>query len=305
MKERVVYINGQFLPESEGKISFLDKGFFLGDAVFDTARTFKHKPYKFKEHIERLYRSLRYVRIDPGMDEDEMMRITLEVLAANVPLLKENDDYWVTQSVSSGLLTTPPTDLRGGEATVVICCRPICFKEYAEYFKSGIGLVTPSIRDVPPQCLDPKIKARNYLNHIIADLEAKQVDPHATPLLLDINGYVTETLGANFFLARGGELMTPGRHNILCGISRQTVTELAKGLDIPVIEDNYITVYDVYNADEAFLTTTSYNMAPVSHLNGVKIGKEIPGPLTKRFLDAWSESVGVDIVGQFLSHLEE
>lgn len=303
MSERIVYMNGEYIAESQAKISIFDHSFYFGDAVYDTSRTVRHKPYKFKEHIERLYRSLRYLRINPRMTPQEMLAATEEVVRRNVPLLAENDDYWVIQNVSRGLIepgvTRSPT--AGGRPTVVIFCEAISFKTFASRFTEGVKLFTPSTRRTPPQCLDPKVKTRNYLNHMLAELEAKEVNPEYTALMLDLEGNITEHINSNFFIVADGGLVTPGPKNVLCGISRQTVMVLAVELGIPVRERD-IQVYDALNADEAFITSTSCCIAPVSMINGVCIGNgKVPGPITKRLTDAWSEAIGLDIVGQFLS----
>lgn len=308
MEERTVYMNGEFIPESEAKTSIFDRSFYMGDAVFDTSRSLRHKPYKFQEHIDRLYNSLKYMRIDPGLSMQEMLEISEEVLRRNVPLLDKEDDYWLSQNISRGVITPlygHMDFLAAGKPTVVVFCEPIPFAAFAPFMKNGIDLATPSIRRTPPQCLDSKIKARNYINHILAEIEAQQISPECHALMLDLNGYITENTGANFFTVSKGRLLTPGRHNILCGISRQTVIELANELGIPVIEDDRITVYDVYNSEEAFITSTSCCMAPVRGLNGVKIGDRIPGPITELLQNTWSEKVGIDIVYQFLRHLKD
>lgn len=297
MSERIVYINGKFVPESAAKISIFDRGFQYGDAVFDTARTFGHRPYKLKEHLERLYRSLQYVRIDPGLSMAEMERLTLEVLAKNLPFLEPHDDYWVTQQISRG------TSMQG-PAQVIIYCIPLPFASYAKYYKTGVHLVIPSTRRTPPQCLDGKAKSTSRLNLVLADLEAKQVDPEAFALLLDLEGNIAEGTGYNVFMVKRGKLFTPVERGILAGVSRETVFELAEELRIPLVETD-LQPYDLYTADEVFITGTSRCLAPASRLNGVRIGGEIPGEISQLLLKTWSNKVGVDIVEQALSHLPE
>ena len=148
MNELVVYLNGEFVPMSEAKVSIFDRGFLLGDAVFDLTRTYNHKPFRLREHLERFYESLRYVRIDPGMSIDEMEDISLEVLKRNLPLVDRNDDLWLGQNVTRGRNapsgTHSPLDCR--EPTVSIYSDPIDVGLHAsEYFK-GIHVVTPSTR---------------------------------------------------------------------------------------------------------------------------------------------------------------
>ncbi len=297
MAEPIVYVNGRFVPASEASISVFDRGFRLGDAVFDTSRTFRHRPYKLREHLERLYRSLRYVRLDPGMKLAEMEAVSLEVVQRNVPLLRENDDVWIHQIVSRGPLRS------AGTPTVVIMTEPLPFASFARYYKIGVPLITPSLRHLPPQTVEPRAKTVSRMHLVLAELEVQQVDPEAYALLLDLEGRVTEYTSGNFFIVRRGELLTPHVRSGLAGIARETVLELAEELAIPAREAD-ITPYDVYNADEAFITSTSKCILPVAQLNGVRIGTSVPGPITRRLLDTWSARVEVDIVAQALSHLD-
>jgi len=296
MSEPVVYVNGRLVPASQATVSVFDRGFRMGDAVFDTARTFRHRPYKLREHIERLYRSLHYIRADPGMTMEEMEVATLQVVEHNVPFLQPHDDVWITQVISRGPLRTT------GAPTVVILTEPLPFDSFARYHKVGVSLITPGIRHTPAQSVEPRAKTVSRMNLVLAELEAQQRDPEAWGLLLDLAGNITEYTSGNFFMVRKWSLLTPFERNALGGIARETVMELAEELGVPCREAD-ITPYDVYNAEEAFITSTSKCVLPVSRLNGIRIGQTIPGPVTKRLLDTWSARVEVDIVEQALSHL--
>ena len=299
--ERVAYLNGEIVPESEARISIFDRGFQGGEAVYESTRTFeKTRPFKLREHIDRLYRSCRYLRIDPGVSKESLEEIALEVLEANVPLLGEHDDYWIQHIITRGPGWWDVLD--AGPPSIIVFNRRIAFEGYAKFYDQGAHIVTPSIRHVPPQCHDPKMKNYSHIHFSLADMEAKQVDPECYTLLLDIDGNVTEVTGGNFLLIENGTIVSPGQKNILQGVSRQTVSELADKLGIPWVERD-LQPYDVYNADEAFLTSTSYCVLPLSRFNGQQIGGDIPGPTSKRLLDAWSEIAGVDIVGQALRHI--
>jgi branched-chain amino acid aminotransferase len=297
MSEATIYLNGDFMPASEAKISVFDRGFRLGDAVFDTTRTFRHHPYKLRQHLERLYRSLRTIRLDPGMSMAEIEAITLEVVERNRPLWAVNDDVWIHQIVSRGALRQP------GKPTVVVMTELLPFASFARYHKLGVPMRTPGIRHTPPQCVEPRVKTVSRMNLVLAELEAQQADPEAFALLLDLEGNITEYTSGNFFIVRDGGLITPFERTSLGGIARETVLEFAAELDIPTREAD-ITPYDAYNADEAFISSTSKCILPVGRLNGIRIGTQIPGPVTIRLLDAWSARVEVDIVQQALSHLE-
>jgi branched-chain amino acid aminotransferase len=296
MREPIVYVNGNFVAASQATISVFDRGFRLGDAVFDTSRTFRHRPYKLREHLERLQRSLHVTRLDLDMSLAELEALTLQVVEKNVPLLAEHDDVWIHQVVSRGALRV------SGSPTLVIMTEPLPFASFARYYKLGVPLITPSVRHTPPQCVEPRIKTVSRLNLVLADLEARQADPDAYALLLDLEGNITEYTSGNFFIVRQGRLLTPCERSSLGGIARETVLELAEELGIPTREAD-ITPYDACNADEAFITSTSKSILPVCQLNGIRIGTRVPGPITKRLLDYWSSRVEVDIVEQALCHL--
>jgi branched-chain amino acid aminotransferase len=303
MEERIVYLNGAFVPESQAKVSVLDSGFNAGDGVYDVTRTFRHKPFKLREHTERLFRSLYYTRIDCGMSLEEMEKTTLEVLERNKPLLGENEDCALWQVVSRGVRSSTGNRV-SGHATVTVYSVIVNFPEFASFYVEGAPLVIPSTRRIPPQCLESKAKITNKMNHTMAAFEAKQVDPRAIPLMLDIDGNLSETSAHNFFLVIDGKLCTPTDRNVLGGITKAVIFGLAKQLGVEIVEGDY-TPYDLYNAEEAFLASTSPTFVPVRTVNGAKIGKGAPGPVTVRLIAAWNKMVGMDIVDQALSHLDK
>jgi branched-chain amino acid aminotransferase len=201
--ERVAFFNGRIVPESDVAIPFRDRGFLYGDAVFDMTRSFDGRPFRLPEHVERLYRSLRYVGIDPGMAQKEMIAVSEDVLARNRHLLGPGEDFWLGQRISRGL--------RGGGApTVIVECSPLPLKERARLFRNGIDVVVPSVRRTPPDAFSPRVKSHNYLNLVMAEREVHARDPEAWAVLLDVNGNLCEGLGSNIFLVRDGRLLTPG-----------------------------------------------------------------------------------------------
>ncbi|MBT7285963.1 MAG: hypothetical protein HN834_10955, partial [Rhodospirillaceae bacterium] len=162
LNERVVYINGDYVPESRATISISDRGFIYGDAVFDTARTFAGKIYRLEEHVERLFRSLRYVQIDPGLNVAEFCAISEEVIERNLHLLGPDEDYWVYLRVTRG---PNYPDGPGGDAgpTVIVTCVPLPLAKRAPLFRDGIDIVVPATRRTPPEALNPAAKTHNYL----------------------------------------------------------------------------------------------------------------------------------------------
>ena len=297
-QQRVVYFNGQIVPESQASIPIRDAGFTRGDAVYDTTRTFDGRIFKLREHLDRLYQSLKYMRIDPGVSKEEMADLTKQVVETNLPLLGENEDYWVSQRVTRGV-DTPD----GVKPTVLILCDPLPLSQRARYYRDGLHVVTPSIRRTPPESMSPRAKVNNYVNLSLASLEVKAQNPDAWPILLDINGNLCEGPGSNIFVVRDGEVLTPRARYVLPGISRQTVIDLAREMSLGVQESD-IDLFDAYNADEVFITSTSFCVCPVSKVNGVSIGDgSVPGPVTKRITDAYRDLVDMDFVGQYLAHL--
>jgi branched-chain amino acid aminotransferase len=304
MGERIAWFNGKIVPESEAKVSFRDYGFAVGDGVFDTLRTFGHKPFLLKEHIDRLYRSLRYSNLDPGLSPEEMSRHTEDVIKRNLALITPDDDYWVTQWVSRGLRR----EFRSGpasEPTVIIECSPLPFKMRARGMRDGLEVVTPpGIRRTPPEAISPRMKSLSYANLTAGDQEVQALKPGATSLLLDVRGCLAEGLGSNIFVVRNGEVLTPFERYVLAGLSRQTVIEIARTLAIPMREAD-IDLYDAYVAEEAFITSTSWCLVPVRSINGRRIGSgKCPGPITKRLIEGYKSRLGgFDYVAQYLRHV--
>lgn len=300
--DRIAYFNGRYVPEREVLVPFRDRGFKYGDAVFDTTRTFGHRVFKLAEHVERLYRSLRYLRIDPGVTPEAMVEITGEVVRRNLLLLEPDEDYWVTQRVSRGLDPSAREIWPQDGATVIVECVPLPLRERATLYRDGIRVMTPSVRRTPPEALSPRVKTHNYLNLIAGGLEVSAQDPGAWAMLLDTSGNLAEGLGSNIFLVHKGTLLTPREQAVLSGISRETVIDLAREAGITVVEKD-IDLYDAYNADEAFLTSTSLCICPIASVNGAKIGNAVPGPVTRRLTESYCRFVDFDFVGQYLKRL--
>jgi branched-chain amino acid aminotransferase len=301
--ERIAYHNGRFVSEREVLVPFRDRGFKYGDAVFDTTRTFGHRVFKLREHVERLYRSLRYLRIDPGLTPAAMAEITEEVLRRNLPLLEPDDDYWVTQRVSRGLDPAEQEIWPQAGPTVIVECVPLPLRARAALFRDGIRVLVPSVRRTPPDAFSPRVKTHNYLNLVAANLEIKARDPEAWAVLLDASGNLAEGLGSNIFLVQGGTLFTPREQFVLAGISRDTVIALAREGGLTVVEKD-LDLFDAYNADEVFLTSTSLCVCPVQSINGAVVGDgRVPGPVTRRVTEAYCRLVDFDFVAQYLKRL--
>ena len=301
MGDHIAYFNGEWVPNSEVRIDPFDRGFTMGDAVFDVERTFDGHIFRLREHLDRLYRSLQYLRMDCGVTIDEMTSITEELVRRNEPMRGPGGDYMVRQVVTRG---TPKSGTQGGvwepmTPTVINMVSPIDLGGYARAYERGASVVFPSVRGYSSSSLDPKVKHYSRGNFVLAQLQAADVEPEAHPVLLDQDGNIAENIGANFFVVTDGVIRTPGDSSILQGISRMVVFELANQLGIPIVEEP-LQPYDAYTADETFLANTIYQLLPVGTVDNRSIGAQTPGPISTQLLAAWSEMVGVDIVGQAL-----
>ena len=300
--ERVAYHNGEIKPESRVLVSFRDRGFKFGEAVFDTARTVRHKPFKLVEHVDRLFRSMRYLRIDAGLGRDEMVSISEEVLERNLHLIAPDEDYWLFQRVTPGA-ADPFLGEAAAEPTVIVECTPLPLKARAPLFRDGVRVQVPATRRTPPDAVSPRAKTQNYINLQLADQEVRAQDPGAWAVLLDHHGNIAEGLGSNVFFVRDGGLLTPRERFVLPGISRETVIGLAGEEGIAVRETD-LDLFDAFTCDECFLTSTSLCMAPVSSVNGRPVGGgEVPGPVTARLMEAYKRLLDFDFVAQYTSRL--
>lgn len=301
MTEPLVYLNGNLVPASQACLKIYDAGLVLGATVTEMTRTFRHRPYRLEDHLARLFRSLKYTRMATGLTPGELERISRELVTNNAKLIGPGDELGLIHFVTAGEFPVYAGSAASSDSMQPTVCAhtfPLPFQLWARKMQLGAHVVTPSIRHVPPQCFDPKMKYRSRMHYFLADHEARLADPEAVALLLDLDGNVTETSGANFLIVERGTIVSPTLRNILPGISRQTVIELAARLDIPFVERD-IQVHSVMNADEAFLASTPFCLMPVTRINGVAIADGRPGPLYRQLMEAWSAAIGVDIAGQF------
>jgi len=303
MEEKICYFNGQYIRESEAKIHISDWGLREG-GVYDIGRTYNYVPFKLKEHVDRFFRSLRSLPfIEFSLTPEEVTDITLEVLKRNEKFLDKETDCMFVYRLTRGRslsFTLPPSP------TFFVHLMPLLtdYKKMAKLYQEGAHMVVASTRQIPPQCLDPKIKHTNKLCHRLAEYEAKMVDPEAFPLMLDINGFATECLMSNFFMVKGDKLFTSRLTNCLPGITRETVLELARELKVECVETD-LCVYDLYNADEIMITATSFAIIPVSKFNEKVLPKPIPGAFTKHLQSSFSKKVDFDIVQRVLDYVIE
>ena len=272
-----VYIDGKFYPKAEAKISVFDHGFLYGDGIFEGIRLYKGCVFRLDEHLERLEMSAKALCLNMPWTRKQISDIVCESCRRN----KLTDGY-IRLVVSRGFgdLGLSPKNC----PTPSIICIADSIKLYPEeLYTTGMKIITAPTRRVSPAALPPMIKSLNYLNNILAKMEAQQHGFHEC-LMLNEQGYVSECTGDNVFLIHKGKLITPASHaGALVGITRQVAIEVAQALNIPVVETN-ITRYDVWNADECFLTGTAAEVIPVIEVDARTIGTGKPGPLTAKIL---------------------
>jgi branched-chain amino acid aminotransferase len=287
----LIYLNGKLVPKEEAKVSVFDHGFLYGDGVFEGIRIYNGRIFKLKEHIERLYASAHAIDLKPPLTQEELLQATVETVRAN----NLRDGYIrIVISRGEGDLGLDPK--KCPNPTVVIIADKIAIYP-EEVYKKGMKIITVSTRRNSPQALNPNIKSLNYLNNILAKIEANRANvPEA--IMLSIEGYVAEATGDNIFIVKNKTLITPPLHlGVLPGITRQTVIELAKERGI-ITEEKPFTLYDVYTADECFLTGTAAEIVPVVEVDGREINGGVPGEITLLLMKDFHEYVkkeGVEV----------
>lgn len=279
-----IYIDGKYYDRAEARISVFDHGLLYGDGVFEGLRIYGGRVFKLKEHIERLYMSAKAILLDIPMTPDEMGNAVSEAVKMNE---KQNGYIRLVVTRGEGQLGIDP--LSCPRPSVIIIVGDI--QMYPdEYYEKGVAIITSSSRRMPSDCLDPRIKSLNYLNNIMAKLEARQAGC-LEAVMLNGEGFVAECTGDNIFIVKNNELLTPVPYQgALDGITMQTVLELAESLGIKTHQTT-MTRYDVYNADECFMTGTGAEIIPVTGIDGRMIGDGKPGNVMRRLLKGFREIV--------------
>ena len=306
MDEFISYFNGDWVKNSEIKIDFFDRGFTMGDAVFDVERTFNGKIFRLEDHISRLFRSLKFARINHKLTEYDFIKLTHELIKKNEKLRKPGQEFVIRQTITRGVPSTPTQGNVTEELspTIIIMVSILDLGGYAESYLNGAKVIFPNARTYNVTSLDPKFKNYSRGNYVQAQIQGADIDPEAYPVLLDHHGNITENIGANFFIVTDGKIRTPKGNNILHGISRKVVFELAHQANIPITEDD-LQPYDAYTADEVFLSNTFFQVLPIKSVDNRLIRNKCPGPITNQILGIWSELVGLDIVDQSIQQSKQ
>jgi branched-chain amino acid aminotransferase len=288
-KERIIYLNGEFLPQSKAVVSVLDHGLMYGDGCFDAWCGRNGFIFHHELHMERLYRSIRALKLDRllKMTYEQMFETVIETVRRNVVT-----DFYIKVIVTRGKSSEPVMNMRDcKEATVIIYARPTIDElDVSRMAVQGIRIKILSTRRVSHDAIDPKVKSLNYLNIVMGKYEAWD-SGYDDGVMLDANGWVAECPGFNIMAVEGDTLFTSS-HELLEGITRASVIEMAQDFGMRV-ERGFYSAMDFAMADEVFMTSTVSGVAPVTEIDGYKIGTGKPGPRTIQFASTyrqWLES---------------
>jgi len=275
----IIYIDGKYLPRDEARISVFDHGFLYGDGVFEGIRAYNGRVFRLQEHLDRLYDSARTIDLTVPVSKEEMAEIILETLRRN----KLKDGY-IRPLVSRGVGDLGLDPRKCPKASVIVIAVE-WGAMYGDLYEKGLKAITVSVRRNPADALPPNVKSLNYLNNILAKIEANYKGGDEA-IFFDTNGYIAEGSGDNIFVVKNGVIFTPPTLNNLRGITRAVVLELAKSHGITLVEQN-LGYYDMYSADEVFVTGTAAEVAPIVLIDGRSIGSGRPGPVTRQLMAAF------------------
>jgi len=277
-----IYIDGEFYDKENAKISVFDHGLLYGDGVFEGIRFYNGRVFRLEEHMARLFDSAKAICLDVGIGLAELSEAILETIRRN-----ELRDGYLRLVVTRGVGDLGLNPANCPRATVVIIASKITLYPPDKY-EHGLHVITCATRRIPHGALSPMVKSLNYLNNILAKIEAQQAGA-GEGLMLNEQGYVAECTGDNIFTVKNGRIFTPPiASGALAGVTRAVVFEIAAELGIPISEPE-MTRYDIYTADECFLTGTAAEVIPTVRLDNRVIGTGVPGPVTKRLIARFHE----------------
>ncbi len=280
--EPLVYINGEFFPESQAKVSVFDHGFLYGDGIFEGIRAYNGKVFKLREHVDRLYDCARAIDLKIPLNREEFGKIILETLRKN-----KLKDAYIRPIVSRGVGDLGLDPRRCPQPNIIVITRE-WGKLYGDLYEKGLKGVTVTVRRNAIDSLPPNVKSLNYLNNIFAKIEANAKGGDEA-IFLDHNGYISEGSGDNIFVVKNREVFTPPILNNLRGITRAVAIELIRKLSIPFQERN-LGLFDLYSADEVFVTGTAAEIAPITYIDGRPIDDGKPGDLTQKLMNEFRKA---------------
>jgi branched-chain amino acid aminotransferase len=275
-----IYIDGEFYSQEDAKISVFDHGLLYGDGVFEGIRAYNGRVFELDAHIDRLYASAQVLALDIPMERDALIEMMMECI-------RRNDAEYVRLVVTRGIGDLGLNPSKCPKATIFCIAGGITLYP-AEVYEKGFKVATLSTRRNDPQAINPAVKSLNYLNNVMGALELRDRGVNEG-LFLTTAGYVCECTADNLFLVKGHKLMTPSAATgALKGITRGVVMKLAAFMGMEV-EEGFYTLYDVYTADEAFLTGTAAEVGPIVEVDKRTIGAGVPGPVTKEIVSRFHD----------------
>jgi branched-chain amino acid aminotransferase len=276
-----IYINGKFYEKENAKVSVFDHGFLYGDGAFEGIRSYNGLVFKLTEHIDRLFESLHTLMIKCPMSKKDLAAAVIDTLIEN-----SFKDAYIRLIVTRGEgdLGLDPRKCKGNANIIIITDKITLYP--VELYEKGMEIITVPTQKNHAEALNPELKSLNYLNNILAKIEATN-SGYNEAIMLDSDGYVTECTGDNIFILKGGVLITPN-HGRLKGITRQAVIEIACKNNIPV-EERFLTRHEIFNAHECFLTGTAAEIIPIVRLDGRVICHGKPGDMTIKFMKLFKE----------------
>jgi branched-chain amino acid aminotransferase len=279
-----VWINGKLFDKADAKISVFDHGLLYGDGVFEGIRIYSGTIFRFREHIERLYESARHILLEVPLNREQMAQAVLDTVKANA---KQDGYIRLVITRGAGSLGLDPN--KCSDPQIIVIVDDISLYP-AEFYEKGLHVITASIIRNHPNALNPRIKSLNYLNNILAKIEADRAGCQEAIMLNHI-GEVAECTADNLFVVKHGLLRTPPlAAGILEGITRNAVIDLAHAAKITV-QEMALTRHDIYSADECFLTGTAAEVAPIAECDGRPIGNGKPGPITRQLRERFHQLV--------------
>lgn len=277
-----IYIDGEFYDKENAKISVFDHGLLYGDGVFEGIRFYNGRVFRLDEHIDRLFDSARAIALNIGLEKTAVIEATLETIRQN-----NLQDGYIRLVVTRGVGDLGLNPMLCPKASIFIIASKITLYS-AEKYENGLDVVTCSTRRIPHGALSPMVKSLNYLNNVMAKIEAQNAGA-GEGLMLNEQGFVSECTGDNIFIIKNGVISTPPiAAGALAGVTRAVVFELAAELGIPIREP-MMTRYDIFTADECFLTGTAAEVIPAVKLDTRLIGDGKPGPITQRLIVRFRE----------------
>jgi len=297
MTEPIAYLNGQYVPISQAALSVFDLGVVAGAAVTEMVRTFQHVPFRLTDHLNRLEHGLSALGITSPISRPDLEAICQRVVSENCRLIPSDHELGLIVFVTTGQNLTY-LGRNGLARTPSLCVHtfPLPFELWADQYTSGIHLIASTVRGIPEDVISPEIKHRNRLHWQLADKQVKQTDPTAMAVLLDHEGFLTETATGNICVVEGSTILTP-EHGILHGISRRVVAELATSIGLTLAYTR-MGPEELSQSKEAFLTSTPHCLLPITKFNGQPVGTGQPGPVYERIITAWGDLVHVNIRAQ-------